>query len=50
MEESEMMDMKMAFFPFEMNGKLSGGLVQSGMHKPSADGAKIYLTAIPTWV
>jgi predicted enzyme related to lactoylglutathione lyase len=47
MEESEMMGIKMAFFPFEMNGKLSGGLVQSAMHKPSADGAKIYLNGNP---
>ena len=47
MEDSEMMGMKMAFFPFEMNGKLSGGLVQSQMHKPSADGAKIYFNGNP---
>lgn len=46
MQETEMMGMKMAFFPFEdMNGKVSGGLVQSAMHKPSMDGAKIYLNA-----
>jgi predicted enzyme related to lactoylglutathione lyase len=48
MEEQEMMGMKMAFFPSEdMNGKVSGGLVQGPMHKPSADGAKIYLNANP---
>ena len=47
MEDSEMMDMKMAFFPFEMNGKVSGGLVQGPYHKPSIDGAKIYLNANP---
>ena len=47
MEQQEMMQMKMAFFPFEMNGKLSGGLVQSQMHKPSADGAKIYFNGNP---
>ena len=47
MEDSDMMDMKMAFFPFEMNGKVSGGLVQGPYHKPSMDGAKIYLNANP---
>lgn len=48
MEESEMMGMKMAFFPAEMgNGKVSGGLVQGPMHKPSMDGAKIYLNGNP---
>jgi len=38
----EMMGMQMSFFPFEMNGKISGGLVQSAMHKPSTEGVKIY--------
>jgi uncharacterized protein len=48
MQEQEMMGMKMAFFPSEtMNDKVSGGLVQGPMHKPSADGAKIYLNANP---
>jgi len=48
MEEQEMMGMKMAFFPSEnMNAKVSGGLVQGPMHKPSGDGAKIYLNANP---
>ena len=48
MTETEMMGMKMAFFPSEnMNGKVSGGLTQGPMHKPSADGAKIYLNANP---
>lgn len=48
MREQEMMGMKMAFFPSEdMNGKVSGGLVESPSHKPSADGAKIYLNANP---
>ena len=43
-----MMGMKMAFFPSEdMNGKVSGGLVEGPMHKPSADGAKIYLNGNP---
>lgn len=44
----EMMGMQMAFFPSEdMNGKVSGSLVQGDMHKPSADGAKIYLNGNP---
>ena len=48
MREQEMMGMKMAFFPSEdMNGKVSGSLVQGPMHKPSADGAKIYLNGNP---
>jgi predicted enzyme related to lactoylglutathione lyase len=48
MEAQEMMGMKMAFFPSEnMNGKVSGGLVQGPMHKPSADGAKVYLNGNP---
>ena len=48
MEQQEMMGMKMAFFPREdMNGKVSGGLVQGPMHKPGNDGAKIYLNGNP---
>jgi hypothetical protein len=48
LQQSEMMGMKMAFFPSEdMNGKVSGGLVQGPMHKPSADGAKVYLNGNP---
>jgi uncharacterized protein len=48
MVESEMMGMKMAFFPYESgNGKASGGLVQSQMHKPSVDGVKLYLNGNP---
>lgn len=48
MREQEMMGMQMAFFPAEdMNGKVSGALVQSSGHKPSADGAKIYLNGNP---
>lgn len=44
----EMMGMKMAMFPSEPgNGKVSGGLVQGDMHKPSADGVKIYLNGDP---
>ena len=48
MPVQEMMGMQMAFFPAEdMNGKVSGGLVQGPMHKPSTDGAKIYLNGNP---
>ncbi len=48
LEQMEMMGMKMAFFPAEnMNGKVSGGLVQGDMHKPSADGVKIYFNGNP---
>lgn len=43
-----MIDMNMAFFPYEMgNGKVSGGLVQSQMHIPSKAGAVVYLNADP---
>lgn len=45
----EMMGMKMTSFPAEMgNGKVSGALAQSQMHKPSADGAVVYLNANPS--
>lgn len=48
MQETEMMGMKMAFFPSEdMNGKVSGSLVQGPMHKPAAHGAKVYLNGNP---
>ena len=47
MQDQEMMGMQMAFFPGDMSGKVSGGLVQGPMHKPSADGAKIYLNGNP---
>lgn len=48
MQEMDMMDMKMAFFPWAAgNGKATGGLVQSKMHKPSKSGAIIYLNANP---
>jgi len=44
----EMMGMHMAFFPaINMNGKVSGALVQGPMHKPSAEGAVIYLNGNP---
>ncbi len=44
----DMMGMKMSFFPGEeMNGKVSGGLVEGMMHKPSMDGAKLYFNGNP---
>ena len=47
-QQMEMMGMQMAFFPAEnMNGKVSGALVQGPMHKPSADGAKLYFNGNP---
>jgi predicted enzyme related to lactoylglutathione lyase len=49
MDMGEMMGMKMVGFPAEMgNGKASGGLVQGPMHKPSAEGAVVYLNANPS--
>ncbi|CAN5449441.1 VOC family protein [soil metagenome] len=48
MPDQEMMGMKMAMFPSEdMNGKVSGCVVQSTAHKPSKDGSKIYLNGNP---
>ena len=48
MDQQENMGMQMAFFPSEdMNGKVSGSLVQGPMHKPSADGSKVYLNDNP---
>jgi len=45
----EMMGMKMSSFPAEMgNGKVSGAIAQSQNHKPSADGAIVYLNANPS--
>lgn len=46
-ETIEMMGMQMAFFP-NVEGKVSGGLVQSEMHKPSMDGCVVYLNANPS--
>ncbi len=48
MDQMEMMGMQMAFFPYEpQNGKVGGALVQGPMHKPSAEGAVIYLNGNP---
>lgn len=47
-EPIEMMGMQMAMFPYgDMNGKVSGRLVQGPMHKPSMDGAKVYFNGNP---
>jgi len=47
MEEN--MGMKMVYFPNDMgNGKVSGAIVQSPQHKPSVDGAVLYLNANPS--
>ncbi len=48
MDESEMMGLKMAFFPYDpTSGKVSGCLVQGENFTPSMDGAKIYLNGNP---
>ena len=50
METNEMMGMEMTSFPIDMQsstGKVSGTLVKGPMHKPSMDGAVIYLNANP---
>jgi len=48
MESMDMPNIEMRMFPGEgMNGKVGGALVKSDMHKPSAEGALIYLNANP---
>ena len=49
MSTMNMMGMDMTFFPAsdEPNGKVSGALVKGDMHKPSMDGAVVYLNANP---
>ncbi len=48
MDQNNMMGMEMVFFPSDMgNGKVSGCLCQSPLHKPSTDGVKLYLNANP---
>jgi predicted enzyme related to lactoylglutathione lyase len=48
MRQEEIMDEVMVYFPMdEGSGKVSGALVKSPMHKPSANGAKIYLNGNP---
>ena len=49
MNESEMMGMQMAFFPFDNgSGKASGALVKSENHRPGQEGAIVYLNANPS--
>lgn len=48
MQVDDMMGMKMGMFPWTMgSGKANGALVQGPMHKPSMDGAVIYLNGNP---
>jgi predicted enzyme related to lactoylglutathione lyase len=48
MDETSMMDMRMAMFPSENgSGKASGALVLSQYHKPSTEGTVVYLNANP---
>jgi len=49
MESTDMMGMEMVMFPYadDANGKVSGALVKSEYHTPSAEGALIYLNANP---
>jgi predicted enzyme related to lactoylglutathione lyase len=49
MNETEMMGMQMAFFPYEIgSGKASGALVQGGQQMPEVKGPLIYLNANPS--
>jgi uncharacterized protein len=49
MDETEMMGMQMAFFPYENgSGKASGALVKSDQHRPSKEGVLVYLNANPS--
>jgi predicted enzyme related to lactoylglutathione lyase len=48
LHDAEMPDAKMAFFPADaINGKVGGALVKGPYHKPSAEGAKLYLNGNP---
>ena len=48
MEQMEMGDNKMAFFPWTPgSGKATGSLVQGPQHKPSMEGTIVYLNANP---
>lgn len=48
MELVTIQGIEMAMFPYkDGNGKVPGALVKSPDHKPSADGAKIYLNGNP---
>lgn len=46
MSQMDMMGMEMTFFPIDnMSGKVSGALVKGDMHKPSKEGALVYINA-----
>lgn len=48
MDSMDMPNLQMRTFPGDgMNGKVGGALVKSSMHKPSKEGAVIYLNANP---
>lgn len=48
MDAMDLANIQMRTFPGDgMNGKVGGALVKSGMHKPSKEGAVIYLNANP---
>jgi len=48
MEDQEMPETKMAFFPWSPGtGKATGALAQSENHKPSMEGTLVYLNANP---
>ncbi len=48
MEPMDMPNLQMRMFPGEgNNGKVGGAIVKSDMHKPSKEGALIYLNANP---
>ena len=48
LDQQEMMGMHMAMFPYNpMSGNVSGALVKSEMHKPSTEGAVLYLNGNP---
>lgn len=48
MEEGDLMEMQMAYFPYSPgSGKVAGALVKSDMHQPGQEGIIIYLNANP---
>ncbi|MBL7963704.1 MAG: VOC family protein [Flavobacteriales bacterium] len=48
MEAMDLPELEMRMFPGDgQNGKVGGAIVKSGMHKPSKEGALIYLNADP---
>lgn len=49
LQDNEMGDSKMAFFPWEPgSGKATGSLAESPQHKPSMEGTVVYLNANPS--